>query len=109
MKALDRKLLRELWSHRGQLASIAAVVATGVMTVLTMRGTYDALERSRDAYYRDARFPDVWAQVERAPESLARRIRRRIEVRRLQERGREGHLVGERAEIGVDRLRRHRP
>jgi putative ABC transport system permease protein len=74
MRALNRKLLRDLWHHRGQIASISAVVATGVMTVLTMRGTYEALERSRDEYYRDSRFPHVWAQVERAPESLRRRI-----------------------------------
>jgi putative ABC transport system permease protein len=74
MRALNRKLLRELWGHRGQMASIAAVVAVGVMVVLTMRGTYEALTKAQQRYYRDARFPHVWAQVERAPESLRRRI-----------------------------------
>lgn len=74
ISTLDLKLLRELWGHRGQMASIAAVVAVAVMTVLTMRGTYEALEGSQRRYYRDARFPDVWAQLERAPESMRRRI-----------------------------------
>ena len=74
MNAIDRKLLRELWQLRGQILSIAAVVAVGIMTVLTMRGTYESLVRSQALYYRDARFPDVWAQLERAPESLRRRI-----------------------------------
>ena len=37
---LHRKLLRELWQLKGQMLSIALVVATGVMTVLTMRGTF---------------------------------------------------------------------
>jgi len=73
--AINRKLLREVWQHRGQMVSIAAVVATGIMTVLTMRGAYESLVVARDAYYRAARFPDVWVQLERAPESLVRRLR----------------------------------
>ena len=74
MRALRQKLLRELWRHRGQMISIASVVAVGVMTVLTLRGSYESLVRSRDSYYRDSRFPDVWASLERAPESLRRRL-----------------------------------
>lgn len=74
MHTLYTKLFREVWALRGQLLSIAAVVAVGVMTVLTMRGTYESLVVSRDLYYQAARFPDVWAQVERAPESLRDRI-----------------------------------
>lgn len=75
MTAINRKLLREVWQHRGQMLSIAAVVAAGIMTVLTMRGTYESLVAARDGYYRDARFPDAWVQLERAPESLTRRLR----------------------------------
>lgn len=71
---LDIKLARELWKLRGQMLSIAAVVAVGIMTVMTMRGTYESLVLSRDLYYRDARFPDLWAALERAPESIAHRI-----------------------------------
>ena len=74
MGVLRHKLLREVWTMRGQLLSIAAVVAVGIMTVLTMRGSYESLVLSRDLYYRDARFPDVWAQLERAPESVRARI-----------------------------------
>lgn len=74
MSTLDKKLLRELWQLRGQMLSIAAVVAVGVMTVLTMRGSYESLVLSRDLYYRDARFPELWAELERAPESLSERI-----------------------------------
>lgn len=74
MRALNRKLLRDVWQHRGQVLSIAAVVATGTMTVLIMRGTYESLVAARDDYYQETHFPDVWANVERAPLSLARRI-----------------------------------
>jgi putative ABC transport system permease protein len=69
--ALDRKLLREVWHLRGQMLSIALVVACGVMTLVTMRGTYESLAASLEAYYRDYRFADVFVSLERAPESLA--------------------------------------
>jgi putative ABC transport system permease protein len=72
--ALTYKLVREIWHHRGQMVSIAAVVAAGIMTVLTMRGTYESLVQARDEYYEAARFPDVWVQLERAPDSLIRRL-----------------------------------
>lgn len=74
MRALHFKLLREVWRHRGQLMSIGAVVSVGIMMVLTMRGAYESLVVAKDQYYRDSRFPDVWAQLERAPESLRSRI-----------------------------------
>jgi putative ABC transport system permease protein len=74
MSALNRKLLRELWRLKGQMLSIALVVAAGVMTVVTLRGTYESLASSLEHYYRDYRFGDVFASLERAPESLARRI-----------------------------------
>ena len=68
--ALTRRLFREVWHHRGQVTSIAAVVAVGIMTVLTMRGTYESLDSSRDQYYRDTRFPDIWASLAKAPLSV---------------------------------------
>ena len=74
LSALNKKLVREVWQLRGQLFSIAAVVAVGIMTVLTMRGTYESLVRSRDLYYAESRFPHIWSQLKRAPESLRRRI-----------------------------------
>lgn len=74
IRSLDRKMLRELWRLRGNLASIALVVATAVTTLVTMRGTYETLERGRADYYRDYRMADLWASVERAPESLKARI-----------------------------------
>ena len=40
---------------------------------------------------------------------IDRRIGVRIEIGRLQDRRREGDLVGERVVIGVHRLRRHAP
>ncbi|MGB0651005.1 MAG: hypothetical protein ACPG8N_04495 [Rhodothermales bacterium] len=74
MRSLQKKLLRDLWHNRGQVVSIAAVVATAIMTVLSMRGTYESLLHSRDTFYQESAFPHVWAGLERAPESVKDRI-----------------------------------
>lgn len=71
MPALDHKLLRECWQLRAQLLSIALVVATGIMTVITMRGSYDSLVDAQQRYYQDSHFADIWVSLRRAPESLA--------------------------------------
>jgi putative ABC transport system permease protein len=75
VNALDRKLLRDLTRHRGQVISIAFVVACGVMTVVAMRGTLEAIRDARDAYYAAYRFADVFATLKRAPEAVGARIR----------------------------------
>jgi putative ABC transport system permease protein len=74
VRALDRKLLRDLRRMWAQVLSIALLVAAGVMTVVTMLSTYDSIADSRRAYYEAYRFADVFARLERAPEPLARRI-----------------------------------
>ena len=74
MKAIDRKLFRDLRRLKAQVASIAAVAACGVASVIAMRSTLDSIQSARDVYYVSSRFPHVFAAVERAPESLARRL-----------------------------------
>ena len=70
MKALDKKLWRELWKLKMQILSIALVVATGIMSVITMRGTYDSLVLAQENYYAQSRFADLWAPLVRAPLTL---------------------------------------
>ncbi len=72
--SLDRKLLREISRLKGQIATIALVLASGITCFIGLRGTYASLEWARDSYYDRYRFADVFARVERAPESAARRI-----------------------------------
>lgn len=72
--ALHRKLGRELWRLRGQMLSIAMVVATGVASVVTMRGSYETLVETQQRYYAETRFADAWSSLERAPEALRREI-----------------------------------
>lgn len=74
MKALDRKLLRDLRRLKGQVASIAAVAACGIASVIAMRSTLDSIQRARDGYYATSRFPHVFASLTRAPEVLGRRL-----------------------------------
>lgn len=71
---LYRKLWREAWHLRGQLLSIALVVSTGVMSVVTMRGSYDTLVAAQADYYREMRFADAWSYLVRAPQSLVASI-----------------------------------
>lgn len=74
MRAINRKLVRDVLHLRGQLIAVALVVMCGIATWVTMRGAYQSLLLSQDVYYREYRFADVFAHVERAPLSVAERI-----------------------------------
>ena len=74
MRALHRKLLRDLRRLWSQVLSIAALVGCGVLSVLSMRSTLHSIEAARSAYYDRYRFADVFASLERAPDALAARI-----------------------------------
>jgi putative ABC transport system permease protein len=84
--ALDRKLLRESRALKGQIATIALVLASGITCFIALRGTFASLQDARDAYYDRYRFAHVFARVESAPESLAERIERLPGVALLQTR-----------------------
>jgi putative ABC transport system permease protein len=74
MRALDRKLLRDLWGMKGQALAIALVVSSGVATFIMSLTTLDSLKLTQAVFYRDYRFGDVFASLKRAPESLKSRI-----------------------------------
>jgi putative ABC transport system permease protein len=74
LSSLDRKVVRDLRALLGQGITIALVVAAGIAGFLALRATYASLEDSRDAYYDRYRFGHGFAQLERAPEVLARRL-----------------------------------
>ena len=75
MRTLDRKLLRELRRHWVQITSIALVMGCGTMTIMGLRGTLTSIREARDIYYDAYRFTDLFARVERAPSSVAGRLR----------------------------------
>ena len=74
MRTLNRMFWRDLWHLRGQVSAAALVVACGVAAFVSMRSTYESLLSAQAEYYAAYRFADVFAQVKRAPESLAARI-----------------------------------
>lgn len=75
MRALDRKLLRDLRLLWSQALTIALVVASGVAGFLTTLSAVDSLALARDRYYADDRFADLFATVVRAPDALAGQLR----------------------------------
>ncbi len=75
MKALDRKLLRDLRAMWSQALTIALVVASGVGGFLTSLSAVDSLAVARDTFYAEGRFADVFATVKRAPLALAEQLR----------------------------------
>lgn len=75
MKALDRKLLRDLRLMWSQALTIALVVASGVAGFLTTLSAVDSLALARDRFYAQARFADVFASVKRAPDALLEVLR----------------------------------
>jgi putative ABC transport system permease protein len=74
LSALHRKLWRDLIRLRGQVVTIALVIAAGIASFVTMRGNYTSLEAARDRFYDQQRFGDVFVQLERAPESVRAEI-----------------------------------
>ena len=76
MRALNHKLWRDLWHLRGQSLAIIAVMASGVACYLMFMSTLDSLLLSRDLYYNENRFADIFVPIKRAPEAVARRLAR---------------------------------
>jgi putative ABC transport system permease protein len=75
MKALDRKLLRDLRLMWSQALTIALVVASGIGGFITMLSAVDSLALARDRFYAQGRFADVFATLRRAPNALADTLR----------------------------------
>jgi len=74
MRALNMKLLRDLWRLRAQAIAIALVIAGGVATWVISLSTVQSLQTSQRLYYQDYRFADVFATLKRAPRGLRRTI-----------------------------------
>nr|WP_297351624.1 ABC transporter permease [uncultured Caldimonas sp.] len=75
MKALDRKLLRDLVRMWSQALTIALVVASGIGGFITSLSAVDSLALARDRFYASGRFADVFAHVKRAPNALEATLR----------------------------------
>lgn len=70
IRALDRKLMRDLRRIWAQSLAIALVLGCGIMVLLLATGAQRSLHDTREAYYERNRFPDLFARVTRAPRAL---------------------------------------
>ena len=76
MRAINRKLLRDLWQIKGPGMAISLVIAAGVAMFIMYLSTFESLRRTQEAYYERYRFADVFASLKRAPLWLEERIAR---------------------------------
>lgn len=74
MRALDRKLLRDLWQVRGQALAISLVIGAGVAMFIMYLSTFHSLRLTQRAYYDRYRFANVFAGLKRAPLELRDRV-----------------------------------
>jgi len=75
MKALDRKIWRDLGRMKGQVLAIVAVMSCGLAIFIAGMTCQDSLSRARASYYAQSLFADVFANVKTAPEPVSQRIR----------------------------------
>ncbi|MEZ6132185.1 MAG: ABC transporter permease [Planctomycetaceae bacterium] len=74
MTALNRKLLRNLWTMKSQALAIVLVVGCGVAMSVMSLSTLRSLQATRQTYYERYRFADVFASFKRGPQSLQTRV-----------------------------------
>ena len=74
MRALERKLLRDLWNVKSQVLAIALVVASGIALLVMAQAVFGSLLTTRDAYYTRYAFADVFAGAKRVPNWVEERI-----------------------------------
>ena len=74
MRALDRKLLRDLWRMRGQAIAVGVLVACAVAVFVSFLATERAMRNMADAFYAAQRLGDVFASARRVPRHVADRI-----------------------------------
>src|SRR6056297_1306839 len=71
---MHTKLRREMWQQRGQMLAIALVIAGGVAVCLLSLVNYASLSATREAYYLENRFADIFVAVKRAPRHVVQRV-----------------------------------
>lgn len=74
MRALDRKLLRDLRDLAMPLGAAALVLAAGIAAMIMALSTDASLRRARLSFYEQGRFADVFVGLKRAPEQVADRL-----------------------------------
>ncbi len=74
MRALDKKLLRDVWRMRLHAAGVALVLACGLSVFVMAVGMRGSMERTRAAYYTERNMADLAVSLVRAPDRVAQAL-----------------------------------
>jgi putative ABC transport system permease protein len=71
MRALDKKLFRDVWRMRLHAAGVALVLACGLSVFVMAIGMRGSMERTRADYYAERHMADLAVSLVRAPDRVA--------------------------------------
>jgi putative ABC transport system permease protein len=71
MRALDKKLFRDVWRMRLHAAGVALVLGCGLSIFIMAIGMRGSMERTRAAYYTERHMADLAVSLVRAPDRVA--------------------------------------
>ncbi len=74
VRPLDRKLLRDLWTLKGQALAISLVIGAGVAMFVMYLSTFASLRLTQQTYYDRYRFAHIFTGMTRAPLALRDRV-----------------------------------
>lgn len=74
MKAINKKLFRDIMGLKWQIATLALLVACGISIFIASWSAYVSLRQARDLYYAENNFADLFSEIVRAPISLIAQI-----------------------------------
>ena len=74
MRPLDRKLLRDVWSLKGQALAISLVIGAGVTMFVMYLSAFASLRLTQETYYDRYRFAHVFIGLTRAPLAVRDRV-----------------------------------
>ncbi len=74
MRALDKKLFRDVWRMRLHAAGVALVLGCGLSILVMAVGMRGSMERTRAAYYAERHMADLAVSLVRAPDRIARQL-----------------------------------
>lgn len=64
---LTKKILRDIWRMRAQVAAISLVILSGVAVYIMSLSTLQSLQLTRKIYYQEQLFADIFVGLKRAP------------------------------------------
>lgn len=83
---LDRKLWRDLRRMRSHVITLSLLIICGLSLMIAAGSSYQSLLRSRDHFYQQNKFADLFAEFHGAPRSLVKSLGQRPGIKELEAR-----------------------